>query len=240
MLESYSKVFNSFNMSIIIDVPSHILYEDPYVLVINKPCSLMVEPDRNGHPNLLQQVQKYIRKSTHPGREAYVQHVHRLDRPVSGIVLFAKKKSILKDLSEQFANRTVKKQYQALTISAPLIFSGKLENWLFKDTKIKKAIIYNEVQPDSDSVSLSYTTTSFKEEFTLWNINLHTGKYHQIRAQLGAAGCPILGDELYGSDFEYAPNAIALHAYALEFIHPSTKEAMRIEAKPVWGYKSIL
>ena len=227
-------------MSIIIDVPSHILYEDPYILLINKPCSLMVEPDRNGHPNLLQQVQKYIRTSIHPNKEVYAQHVHRLDRPVSGVVLFAKKKSMLKDLSEQFAQRTIKKQYQALSVSTPIQSSGTLENWLFKDTKNKKAIIYNEAKSDADKVSLSYTTTSYTEEFTLWNINLHTGKYHQIRAQLGAMGCSILGDVLYGSEFNYAPNAIALHAYALEFMHPNTKEVMRIEAKPAWGFKGLM
>lgn len=227
-------------MSIIIDIPAHILFEDPYILVINKPCSLMVEPDRNGHPNLLQQVQKYIRKNQHPGKEVYAQHVHRLDRPVSGIVLFAKKKSMLKELSEQFAQRTVRKYYQALTISTPLQAEGVLEHWLFKDTKNKKAIIYNEEQAGSDRVSLGYSTTSFTDDFTLWNISLHTGKYHQIRAQLSALGCPILGDVLYGSDFAYAPNAIALHAYALEFVHPFSKEPMRIEAKPVWGHKGLL
>ncbi|MBC7450139.1 MAG: RluA family pseudouridine synthase [Cytophagales bacterium] len=222
------------------DVPSHIIFEDPYILVMNKPCSLMVEPDRNGHPNLLQQVQKYIRNTQHPNKEVYVQHVHRLDRPVSGIVLFAKKKSMLKVLSEQFAQRTVKKQYQALTVSAPIQSSGVLENWLFKDTKIKKAIIYPEETPETDTVRLSYSTTSFTDEFTLWNIDLHTGKYHQIRAQLGALGCSILGDALYGSDFDYAPNAIALHAHVLEFIHPSTEEPMHMEAPAVWGFKGLL
>lgn len=224
-------------MSIIIDIPSYILFEDAYILVMNKPCSLMVEPDRNGHPNLLQQVQRYIRKNQHPNKEIYVQHVHRLDRPVSGIVLFAKKKSMLRELSEQFAQRTVKKSYQALTDAAPLHPSGTLTHWLAKDTKNKKAVIYKEEQPGSDKVSLSYTTEPLGI-YTQWNIDLHTGKYHQIRAQLGISSCPILGDALYGSAMKYAPNAIALHAYALEFDHPFSKERIRMEAIPVWVEKA--
>jgi RluA family pseudouridine synthase len=221
-------------MSIIIDVADHILYEDNFILVINKPCSLMVEPDRNGHPNLLQQVQKYVKKSIHPNKEVYAQHIHRLDRPVSGIVLFAKKKSMLKHLSEQFAQRSVKKFYQALTIQKPQQPSATLQHWLYKDTKNKKAVIYTSEHPDADSVSLSYSTSLYNEQYTLWDIALHTGKYHQIRAQLAAAGTPILGDHLYGSTNEYAPNAIALHAYGLEFTHPSTNEYMRINASPNW------
>ncbi|HSY61563.1 MAG TPA: RluA family pseudouridine synthase, partial [Cytophaga sp.] len=169
----------------------------------------------------------------HPNKEAYAQHIHRLDRPVSGIVLFAKKKSVLKDLSEQFAQRTVKKQYKALTNHKPLVEKAKLEHWLFKDTKNKKAIIYPQQQSDTDKVVLSYAATLYKN-YTLWDIALHTGKYHQIRAQLSYAEAPILGDTLYGSDITYAPNSIALHAYALEFSHPNTKQPMRIEAEPKW------
>lgn len=224
-------------MSIVIHVPDHILYEDNYLLVINKPCSLMVEPDRNGHPNLLQQVQKYIKKAAHPNKEVYVQHIHRLDRPVSGIVLFAKKKSILKELSEQFAQRTVKKFYQALTPKVSATGSGILQHWHIKDSKNKKAILYKEPKPDASAASLHFTTVTYDEKHTLWDIQLNTGKYHQIRAQLSFEGYPILGDQLYLSEEAYAPNAIALHACRLEFIHPVTKEVMHMEAKPEWLIK---
>ncbi|WP_299249848.1 RluA family pseudouridine synthase [uncultured Cytophaga sp.] len=220
-------------MSIIIQVADHILFEDNDILVINKPCSVMVEPDRNGHPNLLQQVQKYIKQSVHPNKEVYVQHIHRLDRPVSGIVLFAKKKSVLKNLSEQFAQRTVKKKYKALTEKQPLLGKGSLDNWLYKDKKNKKAVIYKEPHPEADNVKLAYITEDYKQ-FSLWDIDLHTGKYHQIRAQLGFVGCSIIGDALYGSTSNYAPNAIALHAYQLEFVHPSTNEKMTIQASANW------
>lgn len=220
-------------MSLIINVADHILFEDNDILLINKPCSLMVEPDRNGHPNLLQQVQKYVKKGLHPNKEVYVQHIHRLDRPVSGIVLFAKKKSMLKNLSEQFANRTIKKNYKALTNTSPALEKGTLENWLFKDKKNKKAIIYAIEQAETDKVLLTYETQLYKK-LTLWDIALHTGKYHQIRAQLAFAGCSIVGDETYESTHVYAPNAIALHAYQLQFLHPSTNENICIEAEPSW------
>lgn len=221
-------------MSIKINVPDHILFEDSSIIVINKPCSLMVEPDRNGHPNLLQQVQKYER-SLHPkSKEIYIQHVHRLDRPVSGIVLFARKKSVLKNLSEQFATRQVKKYYQALTEAAPAIKEGKLENYLWKDKKNKQAVIVDSSHGDAEKVLLDYKTTPYKNNFQLWDIRLHTGKYHQIRAQLAASGCSILGDALYGSQFEYAPNSIALHASTLHFKHPQTGDAIEIKANPLW------
>jgi len=221
-------------MSIIIQVADHILFEDNDILLINKPCSLMVEPDRNGHPNLLQQVQKYIKQNSHPNKEVYAQHVHRLDRPVSGIVLFAKKKSVLKNLSEQFAQRTIKKKYKAITEKQPLLEQGILDNWLYKDKKNKKAVIYEQTHAEADNVKLAYITENYKQ-FTLWDINLHTGKYHQIRAQLAFAGCSIIGDTAYGSTHVYAPNAIALHAYELAFVHPNTNVAMIIHAQPNWS-----
>ncbi len=194
----------------------------------------MVEPDRNGHPNLLQQVQKYERSLYPKSKDIYIQHVHRLDRPVSGIVLFARKKSVLKNLSEQFATRQVKKYYQALTEAAPAIKEGKLENYLWKDKKNKRAVIVDSSHAEAEKVLLDYKITSYKNNFYLWDIRLHTGKYHQIRAQLAASGCSIIGDTLYGSNFDYAANSIALHASTLHFKHPQTGDIMEIKASPHW------
>jgi RluA family pseudouridine synthase len=205
----------------------HILYEDEYIIVLNKPNGLMVEPDRNGHPNLLQQVQKYIRESIYPDKNVYAQHIHRLDRPVSGIVLFAKQKAVLKNLSEQFAERKVKKYYQALTENAPEIRKGKLENFLRKEKK--KAVIVEEGALGAEKAVLEYEVENFSANRFLWNIELHTGKYHQIRAQLAAVGCPIIGDQLYGSETVYKPDSIMLHGCRLLFLHPVTREEMRVE-----------
>ena len=215
-------------MSIYIHIPDHILLEDEYILVLHKPSSLMVEPDRNGHPNLLQQVKHYLKSFTPSGKEVYAQHIHRLDRPVSGIILFAKQRSVLKNLSEQFAERKVEKRYQALTNQAPAPWKGVLEHWHRKEKK--KALLSQEEFPYAEIAKLSYEVQQIEDLF-LWNIELHTGKFHQIRAQLSSLGCPIIGDVLYGSSIAYKPHAIALHAYKLVFTHPVSGERIDIEQK---------
>ncbi|CAN5422757.1 pseudouridine synthase [soil metagenome] len=215
-------------MSFLISIPDHILFEDEYILVVNKPAGLMVEPDRNNHPNLLYQVRNYIKTSLPPGSEVYAQHIHRLDRPVSGVILFAKQRSVLKNLSEQFAERKVQKYYQALTSMTPESKKGTLTNWLRKEKK--KAIIYDHEHEYSEKVILDYEVADFSKDRFLWNIQLHTGKYHQIRAQLAHIGCAVIGDELYGSSILYQKDAIRLHASQLLFLHPVTKEEMSMRA----------
>lgn len=219
-------------MSIQLNVANHILFEDPYILLVNKPSSLMVEPDRNNYPNLLQQVRAYIKSSQPTGQEVYAQHIHRLDRPVSGIVLFAKQKTVLKNLSEQFAERRVKKLYQALTDKAPDAKKGKLESWLRKEKK--KAILYPGEVEWSEKAILTYEVKGFSKDRFLWDIELYTGKYHQIRAQLSGLGCPIIGDAVYGSELPYKPDSIALHASRLIFFHPVSNEEMVIDSKAVF------
>jgi RluA family pseudouridine synthase len=213
-------------MSFIISVSDHILFEDEFVLVINKPPGLMVEPDRNGYPNLLQQVRKYLKNNLVAGDDVYVQHIHRLDRPVSGVILFAKQRAVLKNLSEQFAERRVQKYYQALTSHAPCQLNGKLQNWLRKEKK--RAVIYDREIDYAEKAILNYEVNTFAENQFLWTIELHTGKYHQIRAQLAHIGCPIIGDLLYSSNAQYQPDCIALHAHQLTFFHPITNEPMVI------------
>jgi len=189
----------------------------------------MVEPDRNGHPNLLQLVKKYLKTSLQSNEEVYAQHIHRLDRPVSGIVLFTKQRSVLKNLSEQFAERRVKKFYRALTDKAPVVHVGMLEHWHRKEKK--RAVLYDHEVPYSEKAILAYEVSEFESNYLLWNIELYTGKYHQIRAQLAQAGCPIIGDNLYGSTLPYYDDSIALQAWKLEFFHPVTNAIMRIEKK---------
>ncbi|MFN8417120.1 MAG: RluA family pseudouridine synthase [Cytophagaceae bacterium] len=221
-------------MSFSIHIPDHILFEDEYMVAIHKPAGLMVEPDRNGHKNLLQQVQQFYRKKVGKGKELYVQHVHRLDRPTSGIVLFAKKKSILKLLSEQFAQRVVTKKYQALTEKKELITSATLNQFLFKDKKNMKAVITAADFPETEAVSLTYQLSEYKNDFWLWDIHLHTGKYHQIRAQLSSQDAPIIGDHYYGSTIEYGESKIALHAYQLTIVHPIQEKEITFQAEATW------
>jgi RluA family pseudouridine synthase len=202
-----------------------IIYEDDVLLVCNKPAGLMVEPDRNNYPNLLQQVKKYLKEKSGE-KLPYVQHLHRLDRPVSGVVLFTKNKEYLRNLSEQFAERKVKKYYTAITNTAPDKMIGVLEHWHRKEKK--KAVLVPEGTEFAEKAILNYKVKS-QENYFLWEIELHTGKYHQIRVQLASVGCPIIGDELYGSNINYKPNAIALHASKLIIQHPVTKKEMIFE-----------
>ncbi|HXB41322.1 MAG TPA: RluA family pseudouridine synthase [Bacteroidia bacterium] len=204
----------------------HIIYEDDVLLVCNKPAGLMVEPDRNNFPNLLQQVKNYLKEKTGE-KLPYIQHLHRLDRPVSGVVLFTKKKEYLKNLSEQFAQRTVKKYYLTLTQNAPAQMENVLEQWHRKEKK--KAVIVPKGTGFAEKIKLEYKVIPHDKNF-LWEIDLYTGKFHQIRVQLAYLGCPVLGDELYGSAILYKPNAIALHAAKLIIHHPLTNKETVFEA----------
>ncbi|MDF2449928.1 MAG: rluC [Bacteroidota bacterium] len=188
----------------------------------------MVEPDRNNFPNLLQKVRSYLNESNGEGKP-YVQHLHRLDRPVSGIVLFTKKKEHLRNLSEQFAQRMVEKYYVALTGHAPANKVGILEHWHRKEKK--KAVLVPEGTPYAEAVKLGYSVESLGDYY-FWNIRLHTGKFHQIRVQLASEGCPIVGDALYGSTEHFRDDAIALHAYKLIIQHPVTLSVMEFKAEP--------
>lgn len=213
-------------------ITDYIIYEDDFIIVLNKPAGLMVEPDRNNNPSLLQHVKDYLKKTLAPGTELYAQHIHRIDRPVSGVVLFARQRSVLKNLSEQFAERKVKKFYRALTSHAPEKLQGRLEHWHRKEKK--KAVLYDSEIEYSEKAILEYTVSKFSGNTFIWDIELHTGKYHQIRAQLARLGCPILGDELYGSATTYKLNAIALQACKLMFLHPVSNQEMIVEANSVF------
>lgn len=191
----------------------------------------MVEPDRNQNPSLLQEVKKYLQTTTGEATP-YAQHIHRLDRAVSGIVLFTKKREVLKNLSEQFAERRVKKFYKALTTTTPVLLQGRIEHWHRKEKK--KAVLYTDQIEYAERAILDYIITTLSENKFLWDIELLTGKYHQIRAQLASTGCPILGDSLYGSKELYKPDAIALQAWRLLFEHPENKQVIDLKIKPYY------
>jgi 23S rRNA pseudouridine955/2504/2580 synthase/23S rRNA pseudouridine1911/1915/1917 synthase len=203
------------------------VYEDEVILVAKKPSGLMVEPDRNNYPNLLQEVKKYLAESNGI-KGHYAQHLHRLDRVVSGVILFVKDKRYLHNLSNQFAERRVEKYYEALTDKAPAKLSDKLVHWHRKEKK--KGMIVPEETPYAEQVRLNYTVSP-SGNFYLWQIQLHTGKFHQIRAQLGFIGCPVIGDALYGSTASFKPDAIALHAKKLVIDHPVTGKRMVFESE---------
>jgi RluA family pseudouridine synthase len=208
-----------------------ILYQDKYLIAVEKPAGLNTEPDANGNRNLADELKKQLSKTQQLKFGPAI--IHRLDRPVSGIVLFALTPTALKKMNKLFAERKVTKIYQAIVKGHPLPHQKKLKHYLFKDTINKKAIISNELKSEFIPVSLTYKIIEKHEQNSKLEIVLHSGKYHQIRAQLAAIGHPIIGDTLYGDNTTLIPkNTILLHASTLIFNHPIFNKVIKIISPP--------
>ncbi len=205
----------------------NIIEETDYWIIINKPAGLIVER----HPqfrSLEQMVFEYFKKVK---KKPFVGVVHRLDRPVSGAIIFAKKKSSLKKLNEMIRFREIKKTYLALVENKPLKEKGTLTHWLEKDKKNKRAVLHPTRTEKGKQAILKYELKKEHKNGFLLKINLTTGRYHQIRAQLAELGCPIIGDEKYGSAASFAENTIGLHAWRLEFECPFSERKIEVEAE---------
>lgn len=207
-----------------------VIYEDTHLLAVNKPADIVVERDQNTGFGLEVQALEYLKSKTAYPQKCFIGVVHRLDRPVTGVVLLAKKKSALKDLSNQFRERKVAKIYYAVVSPFPNTVSADLTHWLRKNTVDKKAEVFNKPVTNGVEARLRYEVTATNQQRALLKIVLYTGRYHQIRAQLSAIGCPVVGDSLYGSKFPYLENSIALHAQSLSFWHPLTRQKMVLQA----------
>jgi 23S rRNA pseudouridine1911/1915/1917 synthase len=195
--------------------PKWWLAETSAWIAVNKPFGTSVEKTLGANDTIEDQVLDYLYNYT---SMPFVGIVHRLDRVTSGILLMAKKKSALRKLNLQFAQRQVKKTYLAVVEGIPIQSEAILAQWLYKDQKEKKAIIFNEPGENRDACNLQYRVVRQDKEKALLEVELLTGKFHQIRAQLAAQGTPIIGDEKYGAaKIQYAEMGIALHAYSLEF-----------------------
>lgn len=215
----------------------NVLAESKHWIVVDKPAGLNVEQLWD-YPSVEQEVRDYL---TEAGRKPpYVGIVHRLDRPVSGVLLLAKKKSSLKILNEQFAQRSVKKIYWAITERTPEVEIGTLIHYLAKDQKNKRALAYAKIAKGRIRAELEYqklaqVTRSEKgveKIYSKLEIRPITGKFHQIRIQLATVGCPIVGDVKYGAEAGEDPFEIALHARTLTFQDPHTGEEVRVTAQP--------
>lgn len=205
-------------------------------IAVNKPFGISVEKTLGANDTIEDQVLDYLYNYT---SMPFVGIVHRLDRVTSGILLMAKKKSALRKLNEQFAQRSVKKTYLAMVEGIPTQSEALLAQWLYKDQKEKKAVIFNEPGENRDVCTLKYQVVRQEKDKALLEIELLTGKFHQIRAQLAAQGTPIIGDEKYGaSKIQYADMGIALHAYSLEFVDLFDQTPIQLKAHlpahPVW------
>lgn len=205
-----------------------VLAETKDWLVIDKPAALNVE-QLHDFPSVEAEAARYLQ--ARGLRRPYVGIVHRLDRPVSGLLLLAKKKSTLRALNEQFREKTVRKTYQAVVENPLDPPAGELRHWLVKDQMAKRAHAYEEARKDAVEARLRYRTLGPTADGYLLEIEPLSGKFHQIRVQLAAAGAPILGDEKYGARSTYAPQAIALRATRLVFVDPASGEEKTVETK---------
>lgn len=207
-----------------------ILYEDNHLIAVNKPAGIPVQKDESGDTSLVDIVSDYIRTEYNKPGNVFVGLVHRVDRPVSGIVLFAKTSKALSRLNEMFKTREVKKIYWAIVQNYPSELKGTVEHYLFKDNEKNKSFAYTKERKGTKKSVLFYELIGSSKNYNLLEIELETGRHHQIRCQLAKIGCPIRGDLKYGAPRSNPNGNISLHAYKLIFEHPVQKKRIEIIA----------
>ena len=221
--------------------PEDILYEDNHLLVVNKHCGDLVQPDPSGESALEDQIKAYIkRRDAKPGA-VFLGVVHRIDRPVSGAVLFAKTSKALSRLNEMIREGRIGKFYWAVTERVPEPEEGELRHYILRDGKTNRSKAFAAPRGDAKEARLRYRTLGASTRYTLVEVELLTWRHHQIRAQLAAAGCPIKGDLKYGARRSNPDGGISLHSRRMEFVHPVSREPLTVTA-PVpagdnlWAY----
>ncbi|WP_029033450.1 RluA family pseudouridine synthase [Salinimicrobium terrae] len=218
----------------IISTPQNlqVLYEDNHVIIVSKRAGDIVQGDKTGDVPLSEVVKEYIKiKYNKPGN-VYLGVVHRLDRPTSGIVLFAKTSKALPRLNKLFKDKDVKKTYWAIVKNAPPKQEDTLVHYMKRNPKQNKSYAHLKEVPDSKKAILEYRVLKSLNNYYLIEVDLHTGRHHQIRSQLSAIGCPIKGDLKYGFDRSNKDGSIHLHAHKLAFEHPVKKEMLEVIAPP--------
>ena len=216
-----------------------VIYEDNHLIAINKRPGDIVQGDKTGDAPLSEVVKEYLREKYNKPGNVYLGVAHRLDRPTSGIVVFAKTSKALPRLNKLFAEKDAKKTYWAVVKNAPENPSATLTHWLKRNTKQNKSYAHKHEVTDSKKAILDYKMLKKLDNYFLLEIDLKTGRHHQIRAQLNALGCPIKGDLKYGFDRSNKDGSIHLHARNLSFIHPVKKEMLKLVApppdEPIWN-----
>ena len=216
-----------------------VLYEDNHLIAINKRAGDIVQGDKTGDTPLSEVVKRYIKTKQNKPGNVYLGVAHRLDRPTTGIVIFAKTSKALPRLNKLFAEKDAQKTYWAVVNKIPDKEADTLIHWLKRNPKQNKSYSHKNEVPDSKKAVLDYKIIKQLDRYFLLEIDLKTGRHHQIRAQLAAIGCTIKGDLKYGADRSNKDGSIHLHAQSLTFIHPVRKELLQIIAPlpedPVWN-----
>jgi 23S rRNA pseudouridine1911/1915/1917 synthase len=216
------------------DLASPILYEDNHVLVINKRVGEIVQGDKTGDEPLCDTLKAFIaQRDGKPGR-VFMGVPHRLDRPVSGIAMFAKTSKALERLNEAFRTGDIHKTYWALTCAAPQPAEAELTDMILRNEKQNKSYICKNGNPEAKQARLRYKVLRQFDRYTLVEVELFTGRHHQIRCQLSGIGCPIKGDLKYGAPRSNRDGGINLHARSITFIHPTRKEPVTVVAPVDW------
>ncbi|WP_294820424.1 RluA family pseudouridine synthase [uncultured Flavobacterium sp.] len=207
-----------------------VLYEDNHIIAINKRVGDIVQGDKTGDKPLSDVVKEYIRDKYNKPGEVFLGVVHRLDRPTTGIVIFARTSKALTRLNDLFKNRETQKTYWAIVKGKPAKKNDTLVHYLKRNEKSNTSKAHIKEIPDSKMASLEYTVIKELNNYSALEISLHTGRHHQIRSQLSAIGFPIKGDLKYGADRSNPDGGIHLHARRLQFIHPVSKDPIAIIA----------
>jgi len=207
-----------------------VLYEDNHLIAVNKRVGDIVQGDKTGDRPLSEVVKEYIKHKYNKPGEVFLGVAHRIDRPVSGVVLFARTSKALSRLNEMFRTRDVEKVYWAVVKNAPPKKSDLLKNWLYKVQKQNKSYVSEKQRPDAKEGRLRYELLASSKDYHLLEIHPETGRHHQIRVQLAHMGCPIKGDLKYGFDRSNPDGGIHLHARKLKLVHPVKKTEMEIVA----------
>ena len=207
-----------------------ILYEDNHLLAVNKTSSDLVQGDKTGDITLPDRIKAYLKEKYNKQGNVFCGVTHRLDRPTSGLVLFAKTSKALARINEMFKNHEIKKTYWAIVKETPKEPEATLNHYLVRNEKQNKSYAYDNQRVDAKEAVLSYKTIAKSDNYCLLEINLQTGRHHQIRCQLAKIGCPVKGDLKYGAARSNPDGGISLHARRVEFIHPVSKEKIDITA----------
>ena len=208
-----------------------VLYEDNHIIAVNKTCNEIVQGDKTGDVPLSETVKAYIKEKYNKPGDVFLGVTHRLDRPTSGVVLFARTSKALTRLNEMFkSHEQIRKTYWAIVQGKPKMVEARLENYLIRNEKQNKSYIAKQGAKDAKLAILTYKTLTVGDHYSLLEINLETGRHHQIRCQLAAIGCPVKGDLKYGAKRSNPDGGICLHARQIAFEHPVSHDEIVITA----------
>lgn len=207
-----------------------VLFEDNHIIAINKKAGQIVQPDKTGDDALEDSVKLFLKNKYNKPGNVFLGVTHRIDRPVSGVVLFAKTSKALARLNNMFQNKEIQKTYLVVSRGRPEKPDGKLVHYLVRDQKKNKTTAHKTEVKDSSKSELTYHTEAVSDSFTLIRVLPHTGRHHQIRVQMASMGCPITGDVKYGDRRANEDRSICLHAFGVSFKHPVSDEPVSITA----------